>query len=110
MRDAVAGGHEIDRARLDPREGAERITVIDRAPEQISDGGEVDVRVGADVDPGAGIEVRRAHLIEEDEGADHRAWARGQGAVDLEAAEIVRGWSDGLEDEIVVRHAASSSG
>ena len=49
-----AGGHQIDRAGLDRREGAERIAMVDRAGEQIGDGGEVDVRVRADVDAAAG--------------------------------------------------------
>jgi hypothetical protein len=53
MDDALARGHQIDRARLDRREGAERIAMVDRAGEQIGDGGEVDVRVRPDVDPAA---------------------------------------------------------
>ena len=108
MGDAVAGGHQIDRARLDRREGAERIAMVDRAGEQIGDGGEVDVRVRPHVDALAGRQLRRAHLVEEDERADRRALAMGQGAMDLEPAEIVGGREQGLEEKVVA-HGFSSA-
>ena len=54
MDDALARGHQIDRARLDPWRDAERIAMVDRAVEQIGDGGEVDMRVRPDVHPLAG--------------------------------------------------------
>ena len=91
VRDAVAGGHQIDRAGLDPREGAERIAMVDRAGEQIGHGRQVDVRVRAHVDAGADVEMRRPHLVEEDERADHLVRFGRERAVDLEPAQIVRG-------------------
>src|ERR1044072_967139 len=81
--------------------------MVDRSGEQIGDGGEVDVRVRADVDPGAGGEPGRPHLVEEDERPDRGALAVRQGAMDLEPAEIVGGGIEGLEEE-VVGHGASS--
>jgi hypothetical protein len=74
--------------------------VIEAAFEEIGDGGEIDVRMGAHVDALPGGKARGAHLIEEDEGPDHRARARGERAVNLEAAEIVGDGGDRLEDEV----------
>ena len=72
MDDAAAGGHQIDRAGLDHRVAADAVAMLDRAVEQIGDGGEVDVRVGADVHALARRQPRRAELVDEDERADHR--------------------------------------
>jgi hypothetical protein len=44
--------------------------MIDRPGEQIGDGGEIDVRVRADVYAFARRQMRRPHLIEEDERTD----------------------------------------
>jgi hypothetical protein len=101
MGDPAPRRHQVDRARLDPREGTERIAMIDRPGEEIGDGGEVYMGVGADVDPAARREMSRAHLVEEDERPDRRPLAVGEGAVDLESAEIVSGGMKGLEDEVV---------
>ncbi len=100
MGDPAPGRHQIDRAGLDRREGAERIAMVDGAGEQIGDGGEVDVRMRAHVDSAAGGEMRRAHLVEEDERPDRGPLAVRQGAVDLEAAEIVSGGMERLEDKL----------
>ena len=75
---------------IDRREGAERIAMIDCAGEQIGDSGEVDMGVRPHVDAGAGRQRRRPHLVEEDERPDRGALTVRQGAVDLEAAEVVR--------------------
>ncbi len=72
MDDAAARGHQIDRAGLDRREGADRIAMVDRTGIEIGHRGEIDVRVRPHVDAGADIEPRRAHLVEEDEGTHHR--------------------------------------
>ena len=71
MDDAAAGGHQVDRARLDHRVSADAVAMLDRAFEQIGDGGEVDVRVRANVHALAGGKPRRAELVDEDERADH---------------------------------------
>ena len=65
----------------------------DLAVEQIGDGGEPDMRMRAHIEPGAGAEFSRAHLIEEDEWPDHAGARRGQGAPHLEAVprSTVRG-------------------
>src|SRR5436190_4217466 len=108
--DPLARGHQIDRARLDRGEGAERIAVVDRPGEEIGDGGEVDVRVRAHVDSGARIELRRPHLVEEDERPDRRALAMRQRAMDLEPAEIVSRGQQGLEEQLVIRHVRTPGG
>jgi hypothetical protein len=69
--------------------------MLDRALEQISDGGEIDVRMGPNVHALASRKASGAELIDEDERPDHRPLARGQAAVDLEGTEIMRDGSDG---------------
>ncbi len=83
--------------------------MIDRAGEQIGDGGEIDMRMWPHVDPGAGIELRRTHLIEEDERPDHRPLLVRQRAVDLEAAEIVGDRMQCLQERIVGHRLSSIS-
>jgi murein DD-endopeptidase MepM/ murein hydrolase activator NlpD len=56
-----------------------------------------------------GLEPGRTHLVEENERPDRRPFLVRQGAMDLEAAEIVRRRQQGLEKK-VVGHVASSSG
>ena len=55
---------------------ADAVAVADRAVEQIGDGGEVDVRMRADVHALARVEPGGAELVDEDEWADHRAGLR----------------------------------
>ena len=110
MDDAAARGHQIDRAGLDRREGAERIAVIDRAGIEIGHRREIDVRMRADINAGADIEMRGPHLIEEDEGADHRSGARGQGTVDLEPAQIMGDGLDRLDDQVFSHTGLHSRG
>ena len=82
--------------------------MLDRAVEQIGDGRQVDVRMRAHVHPLTGRQVRRTHLVEEDERPDHRPLPGRQGAVDLEPAQVVGHRQDRLQDQIVLGHAASS--
>src|SRR4051794_37301818 len=70
--------------------------MLDCAVEQIGDGGEIDVRVRADVHALAGRQPRRPELVDEDERTDHRPLARRERAVDLEVAEIVGDRGDDL--------------
>lgn len=44
--------------------------------------------MGAHIDAAAGQEFGRSHLIEEDEGADHLPFGDGQGAADLDPAQV----------------------
>ena len=48
----------------------------------------------------AGTEPSGAHLIEEDERADHGSLLARQGAVDLEPAKVVSDGSDGLKNRV----------
>src|SRR4029077_2026229 len=72
----------------------------DFAVEQVGDGGEPDMRVRPHVDAVAGLEHRRAEMVEKDERADHARAARRQRAMHLEAAEIDRAWHDHLRDSV----------
>lgn len=108
MDDAGARRHQVHRAGLDHHLGAERITVADRAFEQIGDGGQVDVRMRPHVDPLARRQMRRPHLVEEQERADHGALTVRQSAMHLEAAQIMRGRRERLEDEVVAGHRGRS--
>ena len=58
------------------------------------------MRMRAHVDAFAEQEFGRAHLVEEDEGADHLAADRGQGPADREAAEIMRARHDHLFERL----------
>src|SRR5579883_194982 len=94
MRDAAPSGHPIDLAGADCLRGAQRIAMKDLARKEIGNGGEADMRMGAYVDASAGREARRAHLIQEYEGADHPSLRRGQGPPDLESAKIMETRND----------------
>ena len=48
------------------------------------------MRMRPHIDPLAGHELHRPHLVEEDEGSDHLALAMRQRAAHLETAEITR--------------------
>src|ERR1700722_18892030 len=52
--------------------------MYDLAVEQIRDGGKSNMRVRAHVQAGAGLEVRRTHLVKENERAYRPALGRGQ--------------------------------
>ncbi len=58
------------------------------ALKEIGDRSEPNVGMGPHVDAVADEEFGRAHLVEEDEGADHLFLRRGQCAAHLEATEI----------------------
>jgi len=105
MRDPAAGGHQVDRSGLDPLDRAQAVAMVDRAFEQIGDGGEVDVRVRSDVDAFACRKPCGPHLVEEDERPDHRPLLVGERPVHLEPAEVMRDRRERLEDGAVV-HAS----
>jgi len=89
--DAAACGHPVDLGRADILLDAQAVAVGDLAVEQIGQGRDADVRVRAHVDRlgDAGGHVHRAHVVEEDEGADRATLGEGQDAADLKAAEIL---------------------
>jgi hypothetical protein len=94
------GHHPVDRARLDPLIGAEAVAVMHGAAIEIGDRGQPDMRMRADIDPLPGHELRRAHLVEEDERPDHLALRRGQRAAHLEPAQIAGARDDQRFDRI----------
>ena len=98
MGDAAPGRHPVDLARPDGDGAAEAVAVHDLAGKQERHGGEPDMRMRAHVEPLAAAELDRAHLVEKDEGSDHAALRRGQGAAHLKAAEVARARHDHLRD------------
>ncbi len=99
MGDAAAGGHPVHRAGPDRLHAPQAVAVQDLAPDEIGDGGEADVRMGADIEPGAGPQDRRAELVEEDERPHHAALGGGQHPADREAvAEVAKAGRDGELD------------
>src|SRR5664279_460307 len=91
MNDATPGGHPVDLARFDRRRGAKTVAMHDFAVKQISDGGEPDMRMWPHVEAVAGLELRRAEMIEKDERPDHARTRRRQGAPHVKTiAEIDR--------------------
>src|SRR3546814_3520388 len=86
------------------RMGAQIVAMVDRAFEQIGYGGEIDVRMRPHVHSLPDVEMRRAELVDEDEGADHRAGFVGQGSPHVEGADIVGRRGDNLH-----RHSPGAS-
>ena len=64
MHDAAPGPHPVDRAGLDRLLRAQGVPVQDLALEEVSQRGQVDVRLGTDVDALISQELRRAGLSE----------------------------------------------
>ena len=64
MHDAAPGAHPVDRAGLDGLLRAQGVPVQDLALEEVSQRGQVDVRMGTDVDALISQELRRAGLSE----------------------------------------------
>ncbi len=85
MGDPLPCRHQIDLDRKDIGIGAQRIAVMQMALPQI---GEPDLGMQAHVDPLPRQKFRRAKLIKKDEGADHLALNRWQGAAHLESRQI----------------------
>jgi hypothetical protein len=84
------GGHPVDLAGLDRLHLAHAVAVGHLALEQIGEGGEPDMRMRADVDVAREPrgELRRPHVVEEDERPDHSMAMIGQHPTHLEPAEI----------------------
>jgi hypothetical protein len=98
MGDPLPRHHPVHGAGFDPLVGAKAVAVMEAALHQVGHGAKADVGVRADVDALAGQEFRRAHLVEEDEGADHLTLGRRQRAAHLEPAKIAgAGDDDGLD-------------
>ena len=111
VRDAAAGGHEVEFA--GPREpfAAEAVVVDHFAVEQPRDCLQAHVRVRSDVHRLAFRERERAEAVEEPPRTNQTARARGQRAADLHSAEIreFRGMesSEGLLIAVLLfKHAA----
>src|SRR5690606_10300810 len=88
MNDAAPRLHPVDCARFDLPIGAEAVTVTDVAVEKVGDGCEIDVRMRTDVDALVGQELRRSHLVEEDERAHHLPLGGWQRTPYLQTAKI----------------------
>src|ERR1700727_36604 len=71
MRDTVAGGHLVDVTGTDLATVAETVAMLERARKQISHRGECNMRMRPHVDPVTRLELRRTHVIEENEWAHH---------------------------------------
>src|SRR5262249_7098211 len=87
---AAAGSHPVDLPGSDRLVRAEAVAVHDLAVEEVGHRRERDVRMRTHVDAGAGREVDRPHVVEEDERADRATRGRGKHAPDGEAAEVAR--------------------
>src|SRR4029079_14798890 len=67
--DAPPCGHPVDFTRPDCHGSAETVAVHDLAVEKIGHGGEPDMRMRANVEPVACVELRWSEMIEKDEWA-----------------------------------------
>src|SRR5262245_42973408 len=97
MRDTAPCRHEVHLARHDLERIAFAVAMHDLSVKQIGDGRESDMRMRPHVDALTRDELDRAHLVEEDEGANHLALRVRQGPAHLEASEVSRARCD---DEI----------
>src|SRR6516165_7694856 len=88
MDDAAARRHPIYRAGADRHGAAETVAVDDFAVEQISNGGEADMRMRPYIDALAGAENRGPEMIEKNKRANHARARRGQRPPNLQSAEI----------------------
>ena len=98
-------------ARHDRLIGPETVLMLDSAIEEICNRREADMRMRPHIETSACEELTRPHLIEEDERPDHLPLPRGQGAPDLEAADVMgpgqddavarlaSGWSEAVETQ-----------
>ncbi len=88
---ALAGGHPVDLAGLDLLVGAHAVAVGHLTLKQIGQGGQADMRVRTHVHIAgkAGIEPRRSHMVEEDEGSHHAPGRVGEDAAHLESAQVL---------------------
>ena len=77
MRDAVAGGHQVQLARADHLLGAEAVAVQDFAGQQPGDGLQADVGMRADVEAVVFGDRGGSHLVDEAPGADSAAGTTG---------------------------------
>ena len=75
VRDAAAGGHEVELARRDDLLGAERVAVERLAFEQPGDGLQADVGVRCDVETVPLVDGGGPHVVEEAPGSDGAATA-----------------------------------
>jgi hypothetical protein len=89
MHNPTTRSHPVHRAWADRHYSAKTVAVNYFAIEQIRDRSEVDVRMWANINTLAETELDRAHLVEENKGADHLPRPGRQCTSNLEASEIV---------------------
>ena len=93
----LPGSHEVYRARMDGRERAKRIAMIDCAFKQIRDCCKIDVRMRANINAATDVELRRTHLVDEDKRADHGPCFGWKGPPYLEVTEVMGDRCDRLQ-------------
>ena len=100
MGDPLPRQHPVHRPGLDPQIGAQAVAVVQAALQQIGDGAKADMRMRPHVDSLPGQELRRAHLVKEDERPHHLPLRRGQRAAHLEPAQVAGARHDHMFDGI----------
>ena len=107
--DAAAGRHPVHFARPDRLFHGGAVAVHDLAVEQISDGGQADVRVRQNIGLGrqSGRQILRPHAIKEDIWPHHAAARVGQHAPYLESANAAGTRRDDLFDHWKPRGAGT---
>ena len=95
---AATRRHPVHIARTDHEILAETVLVTQGAFKQIGDGCQTDMRMGTHINPLTGGKRGRAHLVEENEGADKTLTRRGQNTFDGKPAEIATTADDAFAD------------
>lgn len=88
MGDAFASSHPVDLTGVDHLVCANAVAMLKFAVEQICDRSQADVGVRAYVNATVVDELRRAHLIKENKGANHLPIRRWQGAAHFKATDV----------------------
>ena len=106
MHDAAPGRHQVDVAGADDEFGAETVAMLDFAVEQIGDGGKPDMRMRFDVECLSGLQDRRAHAVEKDEGADETPLPGRQRTTHGKAANVAGAGNDEVLDGVAGKSVA----
>jgi len=101
VHDPFSGGHPIDRPGLDLDFIAQGIAVHDAALEKKGQGRKADVRMGHDVKILPFAELYRAHMVDEDKGANHSFLTEWQEPAHQKMTQIGSAF---LNDQIDIGH------
>jgi len=96
--DAMAGGHQVDLARVDQLQAADAVAVFNFSLEQPAHGLQPSVRVRRDEHAATGLNQIRPEVVDKAPGADGRATAGGECATHRHGTQATEGHIAWVED------------